>query len=120
MEDSKQIISVIRNPDGNLVMVNATGEELTNGVKSIIKSMFANIAKSDKYQQPHLLIEKIWIDLIFDPINDLLLEDKLNVTEKQIVAQAMWSIMNNYLKPPHTQNKEGDEEDEIEYPDPTD
>lgn len=89
----EQIISVIKQPDGHLCIVKGTGREIVESTTSLIKSIFAKVLTMREIKDRAKLIVKIWADLAFDPLNEIIADDRVDVEDKIIALSAMTAII---------------------------
>lgn len=90
----EQTISVIKQPDGYLVIAKGTGKDLKQSVISVIKSVFQNILKEwQKYDNAPDLIVNLWSDFAFVPLHAILADDKIDSMGRLIAAKAMAKIL---------------------------
>ena len=89
----EQIISVIKQPDGHLYIVKGTGREIVDSTISLIKSIFHNILKMDEIKDRAALIVRIWTDLAFDPIREIIDDNRIDMSSKLIALSAMTEII---------------------------
>ena len=110
----EQIISVIKQPDGHLCIVKGTGREIVESTTSLIKSIFANVLQIHEIKNRAGLIVRIWSDLAFDPLNEILEDDTIDFEDRLVAARAMTMILSKM----HSYSSEEIEEeiDDDEYP----
>lgn len=110
----EQIISVIKQPDGHLCIVKGTGREIVDATTSLIKSIFDKVLQMREIKDRSALIVRIWSDLAFDPLHEILEDDRIGFGERMIAAHAMTQIL---TKMHSFSPKEIEEEiDDDEYP----
>ena len=89
----EQTISVIKQPDGHLCFVKGTGREIVDSTTSLIKTIFHKVLQMREIKDRSALIVRIWSDLAFDPLHEILEDDRIGFEERMIVAHAMTQIL---------------------------
>lgn len=92
----EQTISVIKQPDGYIVIAKGTGKDLSLSAVSVLKSIFVNILNEwQKYDDASGLIVNLWNDFAFAPLHAILADDKIDSMARLIAAKAMAKILTN-------------------------
>ena len=109
----EQTFSVIKQPDGYLVIAKGTGKDLQLSTVSVIKSVFVNILKDwQKYDDASGLIVKLWNDFAFAPLHAILADSRIDSMERLIAAKAMAKILSNMQSFSSKELKEDFDDDE--------
>ena len=89
----EQIISVIKQPDGHLCIVKGTGREIVESTTSLIKSIFSKVLEMHEIKDRARLIVRIWADLAFDPLHEIITDDSIDIDDKVVAMTAMTAII---------------------------
>ena len=89
----EQIISVIKQPDGHLCIVKGTGREIVESTTSLIKSIFDKVLHMHEIKDRAGLIVRIWADLAFDPLHEIIADDRIDIDDKLVAITAMTAII---------------------------
>lgn len=89
----EQIISVIKQPDGYLCIIKGTGREIVESTTSLIKAIFDKVLHMHEIKDRAALIARIWADLAFDPLHEIIADDRIDIDDKVVAMNAMTAII---------------------------